>query len=114
MTATTSWIHGNAPCVEGPGEYANVRHRGWGSELNYAGPRDDENGQNLSLRWCQIGVPTPTPVDGVAPELGRSFVLYNTDSTSDLHITQIDVWDAGDEHSATFAGKIPPQHQKHQ
>jgi hypothetical protein len=107
MSATTSWIHGNALRVEDPGEYANVRHRGWGSELNYAGPRDDEDGQNLSLRWCHIGVPTPTPVDGVEPELGRIFVLYKTDSTSDLHITQIDVYDAGNK-----LGSIPLGYDK--
>jgi hypothetical protein len=33
MSLTRVWTHGNSLVVEDPGEYAYIRHRGWGTEL---------------------------------------------------------------------------------
>ena len=91
MSVTTMWAHGNSLVVEDPGEYAYIRHRGWGTELSYAGPRDDEDGENLSLRYCHIPIPTPESVDGVAARLVRVLVLYETSEL--MEVSRIDVWD---------------------
>lgn len=91
MSVTTVWTHGNSLVVEDPGEYAYIRHRGWGTELGFAGPRDDEDILNLSLRYSHIPIPTPASVDGDAPWLTKIYVLYETKGF--MRVGRIDVWD---------------------
>ena len=101
MSLTTMWTHGNSLRVEDPGEYQNVRHRGWGAVLTYARRRDDEqNLDELSPRYCHIPIPTPTVVDGAAPWLSKVYVLFETQGNAKLH--EVGVWDA-DNLVKTFA-----------
>lgn len=86
MSVTTMWIHGNALVVEDPGEYAVIRHRGWGTELDFNSFDDDESYHN-----SHIPIPTPASVDGALPMLTQITILFET--TSDLYIQQVDVWD---------------------
>jgi hypothetical protein len=79
--------------VEDPGEYAYIRHRGWGTELAFALPREDEDPTNLSLRNCHIPIPTPALVDGEVPVLSKIYVLYQTQS--EMYIADVVVWDYG-------------------
>jgi len=87
MSITTMWTHGNALVVEDPGEYASIRHRGWGTELSYNNPGDDDN-----YRVCHIPLPTLTSVDGESPKLSKVTILYETGGGA--FIERVDVWDA--------------------
>ena len=78
MSLTTVWTHGNSLVVEDPGEYQSIRHRGYAAELTFARPRDDEDPDNLSHRYCHIPIPSPASVDGASPSLTNVYVLYQT------------------------------------
>ncbi len=88
MATKTLWTHGNAVVVEDPGEYSSIRHRGWGTELNYNAPGEDDD----AYRVCHIPLPTPATIDGVAPTLVKIFILFET--TPNVIIGRIDIWDA--------------------
>jgi hypothetical protein len=93
MSLNTVWTHGNSLRVEDPGEYQNVRHRGWGTVLTYARRRDDEkNLDSLSPRYCHIPIPTPTAVDGTSPWLTHVYVLFETQGYAKLG--GLGLWDA--------------------
>jgi len=51
--------YGNSLRVEDPGEYQSIRHREYGVELTFAGPREDEDPDDLSPRYVHIPIPTP-------------------------------------------------------
>jgi hypothetical protein len=104
LATETLWTHGNAVVVEDPGEYSSIRHRGWGTELNYNPPGEDD----LSYRVCHIPLSTPATIDGVAPTLVKIFILFET--TPNLNIVRIDLWD-GNNAIAQFSdhtGEEPP------
>jgi hypothetical protein len=93
MSMETSWTHGNSLVVEDPGEYVNIRHRGWGTELYYypvAWPSDsDQPGSRLSI--CHIPIPTPGVVNGETALLARVYYLFRTQGP--ISLISIDVWD---------------------
>lgn len=88
MATKTLWTHGNALVVEDPGEYSSIRHRGWGTELNFNSPGEDDD----AYRVCHIPLPTPATIDGVAPTLVKIFILFET--TPNVFIGRIDIWHA--------------------
>jgi hypothetical protein len=87
MSTYVIWTHGNALFVEDPGEYSSIRHRGWGTELNY-----NPFPVNDSDRVCHIPLSTPATIDGAAPTLVKIMVLFET--TPNVIIGRVDVWDA--------------------
>jgi hypothetical protein len=103
VSTKTLWTHGNALVVEDPGEYSSIRHRGWGTELNFNQP--DENDD--AYRVCHIPLPAPATIDGVAPTLVKIFILFET--SLDLIIGRIDLWD-GNNPVAQFSnhGEFEP------
>jgi hypothetical protein len=86
MSLTTMWIHGNALVVEDPGEYAVIRYRGWGVELDFNSFDNEESYHN-----SHVPIPTPAVMDGASPMLTKITILFET--TADLYIQQVDVWD---------------------
>ena len=93
MILTTMWTHGNSLVVEDPGEYENIRHRGWGTVLTFARRRDDEqNLDQLSPRYCHIPLPTPSLIDGAIPWLTKVYILYETQGFA--KVGGVGVWDA--------------------
>jgi hypothetical protein len=91
MSTMRTWTHGNSLVVEDPGEYSYIRHRGWGTALGYALPRDDEDPQNLSLRSCHVPITTPALVDNEVPSVTKIYMPYET--SSDMYIAQVVLWD---------------------
>jgi hypothetical protein len=92
VSLTTMWTHGNSLKVEDSGEYQSIRHRGYGVELTFAGPREDEDPDDLSPRYVHIPIPTPASVDGSVPWLTNVYVLYKTTGWSTIN--QIYLYDA--------------------
>jgi hypothetical protein len=103
MSVTSMWTHGNSLRVEDPGEYADVRHRGWGAELNFN--PIPVNSDDDSYRNSHIPIPTPASVDGASPMLTKITILFETDPN--LFISQVDVWD-GNEPVAQFPANAAP------
>lgn len=89
MGTTTVWTHGNALVVEDPGEYDAIRHRGWGTELTYRAPGEDD-----SARVCHLPLSAPTPVDGFVPELAEVVVLF--DAGAAVVVQDVHLWDGGE------------------
>ncbi len=94
MNDTTIWTHGNALVVEDPVLYSSIYHHGWGTELRFGLPRDDEDQVEPPLRYCHVPLQTPPAVDGKAPILTKLTVLYET--TGYWQIQRIDIWDGND------------------
>ncbi|HEY9154207.1 MAG TPA: hypothetical protein VIM69_03690 [Opitutaceae bacterium] len=91
MSITTIWTHGNALTVEDPRDTAYLWHRGWGSELTFPGPRDNES-SSQATRYCHLAIPTPRTLNGEPMELTKLIVLFEVQG--DMRISRIDVWDA--------------------
>lgn len=87
MSTKTVWTHGNALVVEDPGEYSSIRHRGWGTELNYNQPGEDDD----AYRVCHVPLPTPATIDGVTPTLVKIFILFETSPA--VFVVRLDLWD---------------------
>ena len=91
MSTTTIWVHGNALTVEDPRDSAYIWHRGWGSQLTFAGPRDNEFSSEVA-RYCHLSIPTPRTLNGVAMHLTKIIVLFEVQGQ--MRISRIDLWDA--------------------
>jgi len=104
MSLTSMWIHGNALAVEDPGEYADIRHRGWATELDFNPIPVDSDDSNY--RNSHIPIPTPASVDGASPMLTKITILFETDPN--LFVSQVDVWD-GNVPVAQFPADASPE-----